>query len=123
MANEDAMLEELKEIRKLLAAKPPTPPPPVGFLNEFRDFLSKYKVMGLAVAFILAIYLGMVVQALVNDLVMPIVNWTLPPGIAWDTWKVGPFLPGHFLGTLLTFIIVALVIFAIVKLTKRFKIE
>jgi large conductance mechanosensitive channel protein len=123
MTNEDAMLEELKEIRKLLAAKPPTPPPPVGFLNEFRDFLSKYKVMGLAVAFILAIYLGQVVQALVNDLVMPIVNLTLPKDVAWDTWKVGPFLPGHFGGTVLTFIIVALVIFLIVKLTKRFKIE
>jgi large conductance mechanosensitive channel len=123
MDNEDAILEELKEIKKILATKPPTPPAPVGLVNEFRDFLSKYKVMGLAVAFILAIYLGLVVQALVNDLVMPIVNWTLPPGIAWDTWKVGPFLPGHFLGTLLTFIIVALVIFAIVKLTKRWKID
>jgi large conductance mechanosensitive channel len=122
MANEDAMLAELKEIRKLLEAKPP-PPPPEGFFDEFRDFLSKYKVMGLAVAFILAIYLGLVIQALVTDLIMPVVNYGMPEGTSWETWKVGPFLPGHFLGTVLTFIIVALVIFGLVKLTKRFKIE
>jgi hypothetical protein len=51
MSKEDEMLEELKRIRKLLEPKP-APPPPKDLWNEFVDFLSKYKVMGIAVAFI-----------------------------------------------------------------------
>jgi hypothetical protein len=54
MSNE-AMLEELREIRKLLTPAPP-PDPPEGLINEFVDFISQYKVLGLAVAFILGIY-------------------------------------------------------------------
>jgi len=123
MSKEDKMLEELKRIRELLEAKPPSPPPPPkGLWEEFRDFLSKYKVMGLAVAFIMAIYLGGLVKALVDDLVMPIVNIALPD-IDWESILLGPFRIGHFIGALITFAIVAFVIFILVKLTKRWGIE
>ncbi len=122
MSEEDKkMLEELKRIRELLETKPP-PPPPKGLWNEFLDFLSKYKVMGLAVAFIMAIYLGTLVKALVDDLVMPIVTLAMP-GIEWETIVAGPFRIGHFIGALITFLIVAFVIFIIVKVTKRWGIE
>jgi len=48
------MLEELKRIRGLLAAKPaPAPAAPFGLWNKFKAFIENYKVMGLAVAFIL----------------------------------------------------------------------
>jgi len=86
------------------------------------DFLSKYKVMGLAVAFILGLYLGALVQALVNDLIMPIITIVMP-GVEWETIQLGPFRVGHFIGALITFIIVALVIFLIVKIIKRWGIE
>jgi len=115
------MLEELKRIRELLETKPP-PPPPKGLWNEFLDFLSKYKVMGLAVAFIMAIYLGTLVKALVDDLVMPIVTLAMP-GIEWETIVAGPFRIGHFIGALITFLIVAFVIFILVKVSKRWGIE
>ena len=46
------IIEELTKIRKLLEPAAAAPPPK-GFRAEFRDFLSKYKVMGMAVAFIL----------------------------------------------------------------------
>ncbi len=121
MSTNEQMLEELREIRKLLTPTPAAPPPK-GMLNEFKHFLTTYKVMGLAVAFILGIYLGLLVQALVGDLVMPVVSIFLP-GTAWDQVALGPFMVGHFAGTLLTFIIVALVIFVLVKITKRFGIE
>ncbi len=79
MEKEDAMLKELKQIRDLLAVKPaPPPPPPKGLWNEFKDFLDKYKVMGLAVAFIMGVYLGLLVQSLAKDLLLPAISLMLP---------------------------------------------
>lgn len=91
MSKDEEILRELRQIRKLLEPKP-TPPstPHEGLWAEFLDFISKYKVMGLAVAFIFGLYLGALVQALVSDLIMPIVELAMP-GIAWETIEVGPF--------------------------------
>jgi large conductance mechanosensitive channel len=124
MPKEDPMLKELQRIRELLEPKPAPPPPPPakGMMNEFKEFLSKYKVMGLAVAFILGVYLGALVKALVDDLVMPIVTLALP-GTEWEEIMAGPFRVGHFAGALLTFLIVTLVIFILIKQTKRMKID
>jgi large conductance mechanosensitive channel len=117
-STESSMLDELKEIRKLLTPAP-TPPPPKGLRNEFFTFLSQYKVLGLAVAFILGIYLGAVVKALVTDLILPIVSYVLPPGTDINTYMIGPFGVGDFVNTVITFIIVAFVIFLIVKVATR----
>ncbi len=123
MAKDDEIVEELRRIRTLLEPKPAqSPPPPKGLWVEFMDFLSKYKVMGLAVAFILGIYLGELVKALVTDLIMPIITLAMP-GVQWDQYSVGPFMIGHFVGTLVTFIIVVFVIFVLVKLTRKWGIE
>jgi len=121
MSKEDKILEELKRIRELLEPKP-APPPPRGLWNEFMGFLSKYKVMGLAVAFIMGVYLGALAKALVDDLIMPIIT-LLVPGIEWEKIVVGPFRIGHFIGNLITFLIIAFVIFLMVKVTKRWGIE
>ena len=121
MAKEDQMLEELTKIRELLTQAPP-PPPPKGMWKEFMDFLSKYRVMGLAVAFIMAIYLGALVKALVDDFVMPIVTLVMPD-IDWETIVAGPFRVGHFIGALITFLIIAFVIFILVKVTRKWGIE
>ena len=124
MSKDDKMLEELRRIRELLEPKPapPAPPPKKGMWNEFMGFISKYKVMGLAVAFILGLYLGALVKALVDDLVMPIVTIAIP-GVAWELIQLGPFRVGHFIGSLITFIIVAFVIFILVKITTKWGIE
>src|SRR5262249_8942667 len=63
MASDAEMLEELRKIRELLTPAPPapTPPAPKGLAAEFKSFLSQYKVLGLAVAFILGLYLGQLV--------------------------------------------------------------
>jgi large conductance mechanosensitive channel len=121
-ATEDEILAELREIKKLLTPAPP-PPPPHGMANEFRAFLAKYGVLGLAVAFILGIYLGNLVKALVTDLILPILSYALPSGTDINTYKVGPFGIGDFANNVLTFIIVALVIFLIVKLATRVKVQ
>lgn len=101
---------------------------PKKLLQEFKEFLKNYKVLGLAVAFIMGIYLGALVQALVNDLIMPI--FELIPGatdIPWNqiTFSIGTadFLIGHFLGELITFIIIAFTIFLIVRLASKYGID
>jgi len=68
------------------------------------------------------LYLGGLVNALVDDLLMPLIELSMP-GVQWETITVGPFRVGHFIGSLITFIIVALVIFILVKITKRMGIE
>ena len=122
MSQETEMLEELKKIRELLSPPPP-PPPPKSLVEEFKRFLKEYKVMGLAVAFIMGIYLGALVGALVTDLVMPIVELFTPAGLSWEDLVLGPFRVGHLIGELITFLIVALVIFLLVKFTKRIGID
>jgi large conductance mechanosensitive channel len=123
---EDEIIKELRKISSLLEPKP-APPPPKGFKNEFVDFISKYKVMGLAVAFILGLYLGAVVQALVKDLLMPVIGLALPglANLSTLALSVGKqvFGLGDFFVAVITFAIVALVIFVIVKITKRMGIE
>jgi large conductance mechanosensitive channel len=144
LSKEDEMLEELRRIRGLLEPKPgPTAATPKGIWAEFMDFLSKYKVMGLAVAFIMGVYLGGLVQSLVKDLIMPIIGLAIPGLGNLATFKIGipsttfdsegkPITPnyqgqvfgvGDFLVALITFIIVALMIFLIVKVIKRWGIE
>ena len=122
MSQENEMLDELKKIRELLSPPPP-PPPPKNMVEDFKKFLKEYNVMGLAVAFIMGIYLGALVGALVTDLVMPIVELFMPEDLNWEELTLGPFRIGHFIGEVITFLIVALVIFLLVKLTKRIGIE
>ncbi|MEJ5293042.1 MAG: MscL family protein [Candidatus Methanosuratincola sp.] len=125
----DEMLEELRQIRKLLEPKPapPPPPPPKGLINEFKEFIKNYKVMGLAVAFILGLYLGALTQSLVKDILMPLIGLALPGMADLATLEVAVgsqiFRVGSFLVAVITFIIVAFVIFVLVKITKRIGIE
>lgn len=128
MVKEEEMLKELKQIRELLAAKPAPPPPaPKGLWNEFKAFLENYKVMGLAVGFILGLYLGLLVQSMVSDLIMPIIGLALPGMDNLSTLKIPvgrqEFGVGGFLVALITFIIVAFVIFILVKITKKWGIQ
>jgi len=116
------ILAELREIRKLLTPAP-APTPKKGFANEFKTFLENYKVLGLAVAFILGVYLGALVKALVTDIVLPIVDIALPPNTNFNTYMFHGFGIGDFTNAVLTFIIVALVIFLIVKLAERANIK
>ena len=122
MSKEDEMLVELRKIREAVEKAPP-PTPPKGLWNEFKDFLSKYKIFGLAVAFIIALYLGTLVQALVKDLLLPAIGYAIPGIANLATVTAGPFGVGEFLVALITFFIVALLAFIAVKVVKRWKIE
>lgn len=125
MTTDSEMLEELRKIREALV---PTPPPKEtekkkNLLEEFKDFIMKYKVLGLAIAFIMGQYIGDLVQSLVDNLVMPLVTFFLPPSIPWEEFTLWVFRIGAFLGDLLTFIIVAFVIFLLIKYSAKIGIE
>lgn len=89
-----------------------------GFEEEFVEFLKKNQVIGLAVAFIIGTAATAMVTALVKDIVMPVVGVILPGG-NWQTalLPVGPinFMAGDFVGAMINFIIIALVVFMLVK--------
>ncbi|HYB06997.1 MAG TPA: MscL family protein [Nitrososphaerales archaeon] len=129
MSSDADILAELQKIRELLTPKPapPAPPAPKGISAEFKAFLSTYKVLGLAVAFILGLYLGALVKALVQDLILPVIGIPLSSVGNLSTYSVifdnQTFNFGDFLIAVITFIIVAFVIFLIVKIAKRYKID
>ena len=90
----------------------------MGFVGDFMVFLKKHQVIGLAVAFIMGGAAAKLVSALVADIIMPVIGVIIPGGdwrkIALD---IGPakFLVGDFAGAIIDFVIIAFVIFMLVK--------
>ncbi len=91
----------------------------VGVLGEFMEFLQEYKVIGLAVAFIIGAAANTLVKSLVDNVVMPLITPAIPGG-AWQTatFNMGPIVIGWgaFLGAFIYFVIVAFVVFLIAKM-------
>lgn len=91
-------------------------------LAEFTEFLKEYKVIGLAVAFIMAAASTDLVKSLVGNVIMPIVTPFIPGG-AWQTatfsvWKI-VISWGAFTAALINFLILAWVVFLLAKLVLR----
>ncbi len=79
MSKEEEMLAELRKIREAVEKPPPPPPPPKqNMLEEFKEFLSKYKIFGLAIAFVIGLYVGQLVQALAKDFLLPLIGLLIP---------------------------------------------
>jgi large conductance mechanosensitive channel len=93
-------------------------------LKEFFAFLKQYGVIGLAIAVVIGGKVNEFVSATVGDLLMPIVGVFLPEG-GWESWvlAIGPFnfALGHWLGSAIDFIIVAIFVFMIAKVILREK--
>ena len=89
-----------------------------GLIQEFMDFLLKYQVIGLAVAVIIGAAATKMVTAMVNDIIMPIIGAIIPGG-SWRTavLEIGSvkFLVGDFVAAIIDFVIIAFVVFLIVK--------
>ena len=87
-------------------------------MNEFKAFLLKHGVVGLAVAVVIGGAVGKLVTALVSDLIMPIIGALTPSGdwrqATLTVWKI-KFGVGDFAGAFIDFVIISFVIFTIVK--------
>jgi large conductance mechanosensitive channel len=111
----------------------------MGFTTEFKEFAVKGNVMDLAVGVIIGAAFGKIVDSVVNDLIMPLVgkatggldfsNYFIPlagqtaTNLA-DAKKAGAvFAYGNFLTVLLNFVILAFIIFLMVKQINRLKNE
>lgn len=109
----------------------------MGFFNEFRQFAAKGNVVDLAVGVIIGGAFGKIVDSLVGDIVMPIIsrafggldfsNYFVPlAGQTAQTLaeakKTGAvFAYGNFLTVSLNFLILALVIFLMVRQFNRLR--
>ncbi|NQV89987.1 MscL family protein [Candidatus Uhrbacteria bacterium] len=87
------------------------------FVKEFFVFLREYKVMTLAIAFVMGTATDTLVKSLVNNLVMPFFGPLLTTGWRESLVHIGPFAfgIGAFVADALYFVILAFVIFLVVK--------
>jgi len=122
LAEDERILAELVKIREALTAAPAPAPEPMGLWMEFIDFINKYGVVGLAIGFIIGSASRDLVNALVADILMPVITFFIPGG-AWEeaTLTVGPVVLalGHFVGALLDYLIIALIVFYLMRVLKR----
>ncbi|HID54473.1 MAG TPA: large conductance mechanosensitive channel protein MscL [Anaerolineae bacterium] len=87
-------------------------------LKEFRDFLSRGNVIDLAVAVIIGGAFGAIIKSLVDDIIMPVIG-VLLGGVDFASlsFQVGDavVLYGNFIQAIVNFIVIALVIFLMVR--------
>jgi large conductance mechanosensitive channel len=111
----------------------------MGFATEFKEFAVKGNVMDLAVGVIIGGAFGKIVDSIVGDLIMPLVskvtggldfsNYFIPLAgqtatTLADAKKAGAvFAYGNFLTVALNFIILAFIIFLMVKQINKLKKE
>lgn len=113
----------------------------MSFMSEFKEFAVKGNAMDLAVGVIIGVAFGKIVDSIVNDLIMPLASTlfggldftnmfialgSVPEGIAMtlaEVKKTGVpvFAYGNFLTILLNFIILAFIVFMLVRLINRLK--
>jgi len=87
----------------------------VSVLEEFKKFALKGNVIDLAVAVVIGNAFTAIVNAVVADLVMPVVGLVLPGG-EWRNYTASPLnlRIGHLLGAVLDFLVIATVLFIVV---------
>ena len=91
--------------------------------SEFLEFLKEYKVLSLAIAFVMGGASTSLVNSLVNDVIMPIFEPFMATKWREAVLTIGPvhIVYGSFLAQLVNFLILALIIFVVTK--KILKLE
>src|ERR1700687_1055902 len=94
-------------------------------LREFKEFLLKQNALALAIGVIIGAAVGKVVSGIVDDVLMPIVGVVMPGG-EWRSAQIvlsgaNAIKYGDLFGRVIDFVIVATVVFLIVKLVLREK--
>lgn len=95
-----------------------------GFIKEFKEFISRGSVIDLAVAVVIGGAFTKIVNSLVDDIIMPIIG-VIIGGINFEnlmlTVGTAEIKYGMFIQTVVNFLLIALVIFTIIKAINKFK--
>ena len=93
-----------------------------GWLDEFKTFIMRGNVMNLAVGVIVGGAFNAIVSSLSADIIMPIIS-VFTGGIDFSAWviNIGPvaLTIGNFINAVLQFIILALVVFWLVRVVNK----
>ena len=93
-------------------------------LREFRDFINRGNVIDLAVAVILGAAFTAIINSLVADIIMPIIGAILG-GVDFTSLAItvgdAQITYGNFIQAVVNFLIVAFIIFLIVRSLNRMK--
>ena len=91
-------------------------------LKEFRDFINRGNVVDLAVAVIIGGAFGAIITSLVNDIIMPLIG-VIIGGLDFASLAIevgeATILYGSFIQAIVNFLIVAFVLFLIVRSFNR----
>lgn len=96
----------------------------MGFIKEFKAFAMKGNVMDLAVGVIIGGAFGKIVTSLIEDVITPLLLTPVLKAAGVDkidNWAPGGIFWGKFLSAVLTFIVIALVVFMLVKAMNSMK--
>lgn len=100
------------------------------FMEEFKKFIMRGNVLDMAIGVVIATAFGKITSSLVNDLLMPFISWlcgsrdmsalniVLRPAEVVNGEVVNEaiiFGLGSFVGTVIDFLLIALVVFLILK--------
>jgi large conductance mechanosensitive channel len=95
----------------------------MGMLKEFKEFAMKGNIVDLAVAVIIGTAFGKIVTALTATIIMPIISLLMGKGGVQElsvTISNTVFPIGIFLQAVIDFILVAFVLFLLIKTMNRF---
>lgn len=93
----------------------------MGMLKEFKGFIMKGNVVDLAVAVIVGAAFGAIISSLVEDVITPmLLSPALKAAHAEDLDKLtwGAVKYGKFLAAIIKFVVIAFVLFVIIKVMK-----
>lgn len=95
-------------------------------INEFKEFIAKGNVLDLAVGVIMGGAFSKIVSSLVNDVLMPVIG-ILIGGIDFSQLSINvadaKIMYGSFVQQIIDFLIIAVCIFAFVKVVQRLTIK
>lgn len=84
------------------------------FIQEFKEFAVRGNVIDLAVGVIIGGAFGKITASLVSDVITPLLG-LLIGNFDFKTISIGPVMIGNFIDASISFVIIALVIFCMVK--------
>lgn len=89
-------------------------------IQEFKDFINRGNLLEIAVAFVMGVAFAAVIASLTNDIINPIIAkiFDVQDLAEWIVWDIRI---GAFLAAIINFLIVALVMFFVVRAYNRMR--